>query len=82
VVLHQIANLSPSGSAGSIPVRGVLFKMETEMKEIKCKDCGKKFQAKKNSKYARKYCDKCSKQRKKDYENLYMVTADECEEED
>ena len=51
-----------------------------EEKQIKCKDCGKMFVNKKTTRYARKYCDKCSKQRKKDYENLYLVTADECEE--
>ena len=50
------------------------------MEEKKCKDCGKKFEIKKKSRYPRKYCDKCSAQRKKDYENLYKVTADECDE--
>ncbi len=46
----------------------------------KCKDCGKEFETEKNSRYLRKYCDKCSKERKKAYEKIYMVTADECEE--
>ncbi len=45
-----------------------------------CKDCGKEFEAKVSSRYTRKYCDKCSKQRKKDYDNLYMVKAEDCDE--
>ncbi len=47
----------------------------------KCKDCSKEFEQKAKSRYPRKYCDKCSAQRKKDYENIYMVTADECDDE-
>ena len=46
-----------------------------------CKECGKEFEQTKKARYERKYCPKCSEQRKKDYENLYMVTADECDEE-
>ena len=53
-----------------------------ENKKIKCRDCGKIVEVNPNARYARKYCDKCSKQRKKDYENLYTVTADECDEEE
>jgi hypothetical protein len=50
-------------------------------KKIICKDCGKEFEFKKFGRYTRKYCDKCSKQRKKDYENLYKVKAEECDDE-
>jgi len=46
-----------------------------------CKDCGKEFEAKQSSRYQRKYCDKCSMKRKKDYEKLYMVKAEDCDEE-
>ena len=28
-----------------------------------------------------KYCDKCSAQRKKDYENIDQITIDDCEDE-
>lgn len=50
--------------------------------EVKnCKECGKEFNPPEDSKYKRSYCDKCSKQRKKDYKNIYLITADECEEE-
>ncbi|MBR9705212.1 cytochrome C551 [Candidatus Pacearchaeota archaeon] len=50
-------------------------------KNIVCKDCGKEFSFNKTNKYIRKYCDKCSKKRKEDYENLYMVKAEDCDEE-
>ena len=46
----------------------------------KCKDCGKKFEAENRGRYIRKYCDKCSKQRKKDYENIHLITVDQCED--
>ena len=49
-------------------------------KIIKCKDCGKEFELKKTGRYIRKYCDECSKKRKKDYENLYTVKFDECDD--
>jgi len=51
------------------------------MVERTCKDCGKTFEQKKKSRYPRKYCDKCSAQRKKDYEKIHLITVDECEEE-
>jgi len=46
----------------------------------KCLDCGKKFEQPKNSRYPRKYCDKCSKERKKAWEDIHLITADECED--
>lgn len=48
--------------------------------KVKCKDCGKIFEQKATARFQRKYCDACSKKRKKDYENLWKVTADECED--
>jgi len=50
-------------------------------KEIKCKDCGKEFVANINPRYVRKYCDKCSAQRKKDYEKIHLVKFEDCEDE-
>jgi hypothetical protein len=50
-------------------------------KIIKCKDCGKEFVIQKIGRYTRKYCDSCSKKRKKDYENLYSVKFEECDDE-
>jgi hypothetical protein len=49
-------------------------------KEIKCKDCGKTAMVNANSRYPRKYCDKCSKQRKKDYENIHLIKIEDCED--
>lgn len=51
------------------------------IKKITCKDCGKEFEIKVYGRYTRKYCDKCSKKRKEDYENLHTVTFDQCDEE-
>ena len=50
------------------------------MESVNCKECGKEFKPPENSKYKRKYCNKCSKQRKKDYQNIHLITADECED--
>ena len=52
-----------------------------EEKIKKCKDCNKEFKQTKKARYERKYCPECSKQRKKDYENLYLVNAEDCEDE-
>lgn len=49
-------------------------------KTIACKDCKKEFVVSTNSRYPRKYCDKCSKERKKAYENISDITVDECED--
>ncbi len=50
-----------------------------EEKIAKCHDCKKEFKYK-PGRYPRKYCDKCSQQRKKDYENLYTVEYKDCED--
>mgnify|MGYP001587535308 CR=1 FL=1 len=47
---------------------------------IKCLDCGKEFEIIKKTKYARKYCDKCSKKRREEYEKLYTVKFEECDD--
>lgn len=51
-----------------------------EKKKIKCKECGKSFETNPRARYRRKFCDKCSKQRKKEYENIHLLTADQCED--
>jgi hypothetical protein len=51
-----------------------------KMKKRICKDCTKEFEQKSTARFPRKYCDKCSAKRKTDYENLWQVTADECED--
>jgi len=45
-----------------------------------CKDCGKEFEQKPNSRYTQKYCKSCSEERKKAYEKIHLITAEECEE--
>ena len=50
-------------------------------KKITCKDCKKEFVQLKPSRYPRRYCDKCSAERKKAYEDIHNITADDCEEE-
>jgi len=49
-------------------------------KEIKCKDCGKECVVKTNTRYPRKYCDKCSAERKKAYEDIHLISIDDCED--
>ena len=51
------------------------------LKKLKCKDCGKEFEFDVKGRFSRKYCDSCSKKRKKDYENLYSVKFEDCDEE-
>jgi len=51
------------------------------LKKMNCRDCGKEFQFEKTNKYDRKFCDKCSKKRKKEYENLYSVKFEDLEDE-
>jgi len=46
-----------------------------------CRDCKKEFEAKSNSRYPRKYCDKCSKERKEAYEDIHNVRVGDCEDE-
>jgi len=57
----------------------IMIKPKPEMK--KCKECGTEFEQSPKARYPRKFCDKCSKQRKKAYEELWKVTADECDDE-
>jgi len=49
-------------------------------KKIKCKDCKKEFVVNFNARYPRKYCDKCSKERKKAYENIHLIKIEDCED--
>ena len=51
-----------------------------EKSKIKCKGCGKMSEVKSNGRYSRKYCDKCSADNKKYYDNLHLVKIGDCEE--
>ncbi len=47
-----------------------------------CPDCKKEFEYQKiSSRYPKRYCPKCSAVRKKEYENIHTVTADDCTDE-
>ena len=48
---------------------------------IKCKDCGEEFETMQNSRFIRKYCDKCSIERKKAYDNIDKVKFEDCDDE-
>ena len=50
-------------------------------KTIRCRDCKKEFVANTNTRYPRKYCDKCSKERKKAYEKIHLVKVEDCDDE-
>ena len=58
----------------------IIISGKPKVKIVKCKDCGKEFEQKARARFPRKYCDKCSAKRKKDYANLWKVKASDCEE--
>lgn len=45
-----------------------------------CKDCKKEFTQKSTSRYPRRYCDACSAERKKAYEDIHNISVDDCED--
>jgi Zn finger protein HypA/HybF involved in hydrogenase expression len=49
-------------------------------KKIKCSDCGKEVEIETNTRYRRKYCDKCSKERKEAWENRHLIKFEDCED--
>lgn len=51
------------------------------MKIVKCKDCEVEFETNPNARYPRKYCDKCSLERKEAYEKIDEIEFDDCEDE-
>lgn len=50
-------------------------------KIIKCKDCGKEFKTETKSRFPRKYCDKCSAERKEEYKNIHKIEFEDCDDE-
>jgi hypothetical protein len=47
-----------------------------------CRDCKKEFEAKMNSsRFPKKYCDKCSAERKEAYKDIHNISASDCEDE-
>ena len=51
------------------------------MKIIKCKDCETEFETNPTARFPRKYCDKCSLERKEAYEKIDEVEFDDCDDE-
>jgi len=49
----------------------------------KCKDCGKEFEytPNRNPRFERKYCNKCSAERKKAWDNRWKVKFEDLEDE-
>ena len=50
------------------------------LKKVKCKECGAEFEQKVTVRFPRKFCKECSEQRKKDYDDLWKVKAEDCED--
>mgnify|MGYP001567015477 CR=1 FL=1 len=50
-------------------------------KTVSCRDCKKEFEINPNARYKRKYCDKCSAERKKAYDNIHLVKFEDSEDE-
>jgi hypothetical protein len=50
------------------------------LKKMKCKECGKEFILKPSVRFIRKFCDDCSKKRKQEYQNLYRIKYEECDD--
>jgi hypothetical protein len=51
------------------------------IKKKTCRDCKKEFEQKVTARFPRKYCDKCSAERKKAYEDIHLLSASDCEDE-
>ena len=49
-------------------------------KTIKCGDCGKEFTYKVHPRYTRKYCDACSKERKKAWNERWKMKFEDGED--
>lgn len=47
-----------------------------------CPDCGKEFEFTPSGRYKRKYCDKCSKARKKAWDNQWKLKIEDFDDDD
>ena len=45
-----------------------------------CRDCKKEFQQDSLARFQKKYCDKCSKERKAAYANIHEVSIEDCDD--
>jgi len=51
------------------------------IKTIKCGDCEAELEINTNARYKRKYCEKCSKKRKKLWDEQWKVKFEDLEDE-
>jgi len=58
-----------------------MIKIIPKPKKIKCLDCNKEFETNPNSRFPRKYCDTCSKKRKKMWDEQWKIKFEDIEDE-
>jgi len=54
--------------------------LSMEMIKKKCANCKIEFETKENSRFPRKYCDKCSKENKKAWDDQWMMKAEDMDD--
>jgi len=52
------------------------------LKKKECADCGKEFEYESGGRYKRKYCKKCSKERKRAWDNQWKVKITDFDDEE
>jgi len=45
-----------------------------------CRDCKKEFEQDSHARFQRKYCEKCSKERKAAYAKIDEISIEDCED--
>lgn len=45
-----------------------------------CRDCKCEFKQDSNERFQKKYCDKCSKERKVAYANIHEISIEDCDD--
>jgi hypothetical protein len=58
-----------------------MIKIIPKPKKKKCFDCGNEFETNPRARFKRKYCDACSKKRKKAWDNQWRVKFEDLEDE-
>jgi hypothetical protein len=58
-----------------------MIEIKPRLKKVKCFDCGKEFEVNSRARFPRKYCDACSKKRKKAWDNQWKVKFEDLEDE-
>ncbi|MFH1802244.1 MAG: hypothetical protein ABH864_02210 [archaeon] len=58
-----------------------MIEIKPKQKKVKCRDCKKEFLTNPKARFERKYCDACSKKRKKMWENQWKVKFEDLDDE-